>query len=229
MWKNKRKAITFSFDDGVTQDVRLVEMFNKLGLKCTFNLNSACFGVSGNLKCCGKVVNHNKVKAEDVKEIYKGHEVACHTLTHPDLTKLDDKAVIWQIEEDRKALEDLCGYRVRGMAYPCGTFDDRVVKLIKENTPILYSRTTQCTYDFKTEGDLLKLKATCWFGDERIFSLAEKFIEDNSGENLLFYIWGHSYEIDADNPTWEKFEELCKYLSDRADVFYGTNSQVLLK
>ena len=229
MWENKKKAVTFSFDDGVTQDVRLVEMFNKYGLKCTFNLNSACLGESGSVKCCGKVVNHNKVKAEDVKEIYKGHEVACHTLTHPDLTKLDDKTVIWQIEEDRKALEDLCGYKVRGMAYPNGTFDDRVVKLIKENTPILYSRTTQCTHDFKTEGDLLKLKATCWFGDERIFTLAEKFIEDNSGENLLFYIWGHSYETDADNPPWEKFEEFCKYLSGHADVFYGTNSQVLLK
>ena len=76
---------------------------------------------------------------------------------------------------------------------------------------------------------LLKLKATCWFGDERIFTLAEKFIEDNSGENLLFYIWGHSYETDADNPPWEKFEEFCKYLSGHADVFYGTNSQVLLK
>lgn len=70
-------------------------MFNKYGLKCTFNLNSACLGESGSVKCCGKVVNHNKVKAEDVKEIYKGHEVACHTLTHPDLTKLDDKTVIY--------------------------------------------------------------------------------------------------------------------------------------
>lgn len=32
MWENKKKAVTFSFDDGVTQDVRLVEMFNKYGL-----------------------------------------------------------------------------------------------------------------------------------------------------------------------------------------------------
>ena len=71
MWENKKKAVTFSFDDGVTQDVRLVEMFNKYGLKCTFNLNSACLGESGSVKCCGKVVNHNKVKAEDVKEIIK--------------------------------------------------------------------------------------------------------------------------------------------------------------
>ena len=34
------KALTFSYDDGVEQDRRLVELFNKNNLKCTFNLNS---------------------------------------------------------------------------------------------------------------------------------------------------------------------------------------------
>ena len=37
---NKLKAITFSYDDGVTQDIRLVELLNKYNLKSTFNLNS---------------------------------------------------------------------------------------------------------------------------------------------------------------------------------------------
>ena len=39
MWNGKNKAITFSFDDGVTQDKRLVEMLDKYGLKATFNIN----------------------------------------------------------------------------------------------------------------------------------------------------------------------------------------------
>ena len=29
MWNGKKKAVTFSFDDGVTQDIRLVEILNK--------------------------------------------------------------------------------------------------------------------------------------------------------------------------------------------------------
>ena len=36
----KNKILTFSYDDGVTQDIRLVELFNKYGMKCTFNINS---------------------------------------------------------------------------------------------------------------------------------------------------------------------------------------------
>ena len=41
------KYVTFSFDDGVTQDKRLIELLNKYGLKATFNLNSSLFGLKG--------------------------------------------------------------------------------------------------------------------------------------------------------------------------------------
>ena len=44
--QEKRKAITFSYDDGVTQDIRLIELMNKYGLKGTFNLNSELLGKS---------------------------------------------------------------------------------------------------------------------------------------------------------------------------------------
>jgi peptidoglycan/xylan/chitin deacetylase (PgdA/CDA1 family) len=39
MWNGKKKAITFSFDDGVLQDIRTIEILDKYGLKATFNLN----------------------------------------------------------------------------------------------------------------------------------------------------------------------------------------------
>jgi hypothetical protein len=38
--KGNKKALTLSYDDGVTQDRRLVQIFNKYNLKGTFNLNS---------------------------------------------------------------------------------------------------------------------------------------------------------------------------------------------
>ena len=44
-YMDKSKFLTFSFDDGVTQDVRLIELFNKYGMKATFNLNSELLGM----------------------------------------------------------------------------------------------------------------------------------------------------------------------------------------
>ena len=40
MFNGLMKAVTFSYDDGITQDQRLIEIFDKYGLKSTFNINS---------------------------------------------------------------------------------------------------------------------------------------------------------------------------------------------
>ena len=39
----KAKALTLSYDDGMRQDMRMVEILRPAGIKCTFNINSGCF------------------------------------------------------------------------------------------------------------------------------------------------------------------------------------------
>ena len=147
MWNGKNKAVTFSFDDGVTQDRRLVEIFNKYGLKATFNLNSELFDHKNSYVWNGILTPHNTISASEVKGLYEGHEVAAHTLTHPNLTTLDEEEIIYQVEKDRENLSALCGYEVVGMAYPCGGVnnDERVANIIRENTGIKYARTITFT------------------------------------------------------------------------------------
>ena len=133
MWNGKKKAVTFSFDDGVTQDIRLIEMFDKYGLKCTFNLNSGFLGLDGTLDRNGRTVRHDKIAKDRIKEVYGGHEIAVHTLTHPFLPSLDEDEITRQVETDRLNLSEICGYEVKTMAYPCGgeNNDDRVAEIIK--------------------------------------------------------------------------------------------------
>lgn len=66
MWDGKTRALTFSYDDGVTQDVRLIKLFDKYGMKATFNLNSSLLGKDGELLREGNTVRHDKVKAEKI-------------------------------------------------------------------------------------------------------------------------------------------------------------------
>ena len=232
MWNGKKKAVTLSFDDGVTQDIRLVEILNKYGLKGTFNLNSARLGSEGDIWKTDKGdVVRAMLKSEQVAQLYAGHEVAVHTLTHPNLTTLEDKEVIRQVDEDRKALSALCGYPVVGMAYPCGGVnnDERVAALIKNNTPIAFSRTITSTYTFELQKEnLLRFNPTLHFLDARTKETIEKFLNLQTDEPQLLYIWGHSYELDYEESRWQRFENLCKMLAGREDVFYGTNKEVLL-
>ena len=97
MFSGKMKAVTFSYDDGVTQDIRLIDLFNKYSLKATFNINSEKLGLQEILDVGGGVqVNHFKVAAQDVKSVYEGHEVAVHTLTHPNLTQLEEAEDVYK-------------------------------------------------------------------------------------------------------------------------------------
>ena len=228
----KLKAVTFSYDDAVTQDRRLIEIFNKYGLKCTFNINSGLLATGGSLVREDVTVAWAHPRGCELRRIYEGHEVAAHTITHPCLTRLPDSEVIREIEEDRLALSDIMGYEVVGMAYPGGggdAYDDRVVDLIKSHTGIRYARTTVSTHGFDVQEDLLRFKPTAYHHREfdKCFELAREFIERESTTPEIFYIWGHAYEFDIHN-TWAKMDELCRLLSGRDDIFYGTNKEVLL-
>lgn len=231
MWNGKKKAVTFSYDDGVTQDIRLVEIFSKYNLKATFNLNSELLGKEGSLIRNGGVrVAHTKVSAQDVRSVYDGHEVAAHTLTHPALCTLSDEEVVREVEEDRLALSALCGYEVLGMAYPGGgvNHDARVERLIREKTGIRYARTTDASGSFAPQADRFAFAPTVYHLDtDAMFALGETFLASESEAPQLFYIWGHSYEFDAWD-FWERFEDFCRMISGRDDIFYGTNREVLL-
>lgn len=227
----KKKAITFSYDDGVTQDIRLIELLNKYGLKCTFNLNSELLSQKGMLIREGQRISHYKVHPQDVKDLYDGHEVAVHTLTHPNLTQRDDAEVIRQVETDRLNLSRLVGYEVVGMAYPCGGVnnDDRVAELIKQNTGVRYSRTITTTGSFDLQENLYRFNPTAFHLDfDELMRLGTSFIELKPETPKIFYIWGHSYEMDYGADYWVKLEKFFKLISNKDDIFYGTNKEVLL-
>lgn len=229
MWNGKKKAITFSFDDGVTQDKKLIEILNRYGLKATFNINSGFFGGKNELIRNGVSVRHDKIEKEEIPVVYAGHEIAVHTKTHPFLPKLPDNEVIAQVQEDHETLSDLIGYKIAGMAYPCGgqNHDKRVERLIREHTPCRYARTIEATGEFSFPHDPYAWNPTVYFIDtDLMFERGKRFLSLESSEPALFYIWGHAYELDAWN-FWDRFEEFCQMISGKDDIFYGTNREIL--
>lgn len=231
MFCGKMKAVTFSYDDGVTQDLRMIDLFNKYGLKATFNLNSNGFGAVRSFRYGenkDKVYYRHIVHAEDVKYIYSGHEVAAHTVTHPDLTKLTEEEIIAEVNDDIAALSELVGYEITGLAYPCRTPDERVMDIVKNKTRARFARTTGATHKFALPSNLHRFTCTAGHNEgERLISLAKEFLEAQAEEPMLFSVWGHSYEFDY-TKQWDEFEEFCRIISGHDDVFYGTNSEVLL-
>ncbi len=230
---DKKKFLTFSYDDGVTQDIRLIELFNKYGMKATFNLNSELLGKDGALVREGVRITHIKNKKEDIKYIYAGHEVAAHTLTHPTLSQVDDAAeIIRQVEQDRLNLSDLCGYEVLGMAYPGGgiNYNDFAAETIKNHTGIKYARTTVSSHNFEPQDNLYQFKPSVYHHGEmdKMFEMGEQFLNLQTDVPQIFYVWGHAYEFDIHN-EWGRFEEFLQMMSGREDICYCTNLEALMR
>ena len=100
-----------------------------------------------------------------------------------------------------------------------GTFSDMTVEVLRDND-IAYARTTVSTGNFSIPTDWLRMPATCHHNDERLFDLADKFVngQPNGWDTpWLFYVWGHGYELDIFN-TWDKFETMIKTIAEAAEA-----------
>ena len=104
---DKSKILIFSFDDGVKQDVPFVELLNKYGMKCTFNMFSApMMSESG-----------EGIKPHELPTLFAGHEIAAHAHNHPHLERMPLAAQYDQIIKDREILEPHYGKIIRGRAH----------------------------------------------------------------------------------------------------------------
>ena len=218
----KRKVLTLSYDDGVIFDRKLIEILDKNGIKCTFNLNSGLFCDNG-----GKESWNRRFTREDAIALYKdsGHEVAIHTLTHPHLEYMDSSGMIYEITKDRENLERDFGTIVRGMAYPFGTYNSEVVKVL-EMCKVAYARTVEPTRKFTLPDNWLILNPTCHHNNPDLMELAKRFVENKSKSGVfMFYLWGHSYEF-HDNDNWNIIEEFAEYMGGKDDIWYATNIEI---
>lgn len=217
----KKKALTLSYDDGITQDLQLVPMLNQYGIKCTFNLNSG-IQTHENVFTCGEV-EVRRMDPEGLPALYKGHEVAMHMVHHPWPTKLSDAQLRQEVNDDRAAHEKLFGCPVNGMAYPFGDYDDRVIAILRD-CGVKYARTVVSTSAFTLPEEWLAWHATCHHIDANFTELADRFL-DCDEELALFYLWGHSYEFTVDD-NWALIEAFCRKISGKADIWYATNMEI---
>lgn len=214
----KAKALTMSYDDGKIQDERLVAIFNRYGIRGTFNLNYGCMNQEG--------ANPPRIPKENVRELYRGHEIATHTLTHPSIARCPLSYAAEEILADRRGLEEITGGIVRGHAYPNGSYSEDIKHLFRQ-LGIAYGRVVPSSYSLELPEDPMEWYPTCHHNDARLMELAEKFAAFDKPQYLkLLYVWGHSYEFD-NNDNWNVIEEFCAYMGGRSDIWYATNIEII--
>ncbi len=216
----RNRALTLSYDDGRVFDRRLIDMMKEYEIRGTFNLNGVRYGGEKNDAFIG---------ADELNAVYDPAycEIATHAYTHPHLDRIPTSACMEEILSDRRTFETLTGRIVRGHAYPYGTYNDRVVGILRD-AGIVYARTTVSHHAFFLPEEWLLWGATCHHNDPKLDELADRFLDGTFRRNedgRLFYLWGHSYEFDALN-NWDRIEAFFRKVGGRDDVWYATNLQI---
>lgn len=210
----KHFAVTFSYDDGDKADRRLVDIFNNYGMKATFNLIPSRFD--------GKTV----VSSGELRSLYDGHEIACHSYSHPHLARLPLTGQSREIALGRLSLERLSGRLVRGMATPYGEKNDDTIVAMKA-AGMAYCRNAGVSGGLSVPADFLDWTPSCHHtgAPAVIEKFRNEWIHQPWQYGGLLFIWGHSFEFDrADN--WELAEQICSSLAGIDDVWFATNIEI---
>lgn len=226
----KAKAVTFSYDDGVPQDQRLAALFDKYGMKATFNFNCEC----------NRKFNFTK---EQIKELFlsKGHEIAVHGAFHRANGNLRPIEGIRDVLDCRLELEAKCDQIIRGMAYPdtgitqMGNFGNyEQIKNYLTELDIAYARTLGGDNNsFLVPQDFHAWMPTAHHDNPNIMKYIDEFLNLDISPAAyhakriprLFYIWGHSYEFDR-NDNWAHMEAICQKFAGNEELWFATNIEI---
>ena len=203
------KYFVFAIDDGTICDEKVSQIFDKFGIRATFNLNTGLqdFVWYKDDKPVRRL-NLNKYK-----NIYKNHEVSSHSLTHPWLTSLSDEDALQEVKSDVDNLERIFQREVISFSFPFEGFDEHTIGLVK-SVGVKNIILPEIDSSFLFPTDSFHIKVSSWNIDDALNKL-DDFINNKDAE--LFVFLSHSYDYEFDN-SYKKLERLCDILTKENNI-----------
>ena len=98
------------------------------------NSNFALVNYESNPKNCDNHVKKEFLTINELKEIsaLNNADIGSHTVSHPYLTRLNDREVMHELLDSKHFLEDALGKPIKLFAYPHGDYDKRIRDLVEE-------------------------------------------------------------------------------------------------
>lgn len=119
------KPVFITFDDGYKNNDNAFAIFQKLA-DANFKPKGTIFVISD------FIGRSNRLTKEDLKKMSDSgfFSIQSHTATHPDLTKIDNYE--YELKGAKEKIEKVTGKPVFILAYPYGSFNNRVIEETKK-------------------------------------------------------------------------------------------------
>ena len=217
------RAFNITYDDGVTQDLRFVELMNRYGLKGTFNLNSELMrqGFAWTHPN-GMVVK--RLSPDTALWLYRGHEVASHTRTHPYLENLSPEELGEELGRDKADLEEMLGLPVAGFAVPFHYYGQEIADCARE-LGFEYARMSEFSHSYTPGTDWYYWKTGFYHIEPGLTAFVGGFL-DTEEELAVCQIVGHSYDLDTEG-LWDTMDAILRRVSGDGRVWSCTNLELV--
>ncbi len=190
------------WDDGIVNDIRLIEILRRHGARASFNLNPGQHGsVRQEVWRYKDTFPVDRLTWKELPSLYEGFTIANHTLNHPWASRIKTEEWRYEVTEGRRRLQDHFGQPVLGFAYPFGDRTEETGSIVAD-TGHLYARTCGKVTPCFPPRDPMDFAPDCHQSDPLFWTRYEQAKQEPGG---VFYFWGHSYEF-TNEEEWEAFE-----------------------
>lgn len=238
----KLRVVTTSWDDGDRSDLRLAEILRYREIRGTFYIP------------INPYLGRPALSHTELRELSsEGFEIGAHGVSHRLLWRLSSGDLAQEVRPCKPILEDILGREVRMFCYPCGRYDARVVRSLKDAgywgartvrmlatgfkfDPFEMPTTAQIIphprYNyFKNIARSRRLESLqiCLANISRIgnwLELSKKLFDSVFENGGIWHLWGHSHEIEKLD-LWDDLQEILDYVCRRKGVMYVPNCELI--
>mgnify|MGYP000603159414 CR=1 FL=1 len=199
-----RPLVTISFDDGwISQYQEALPLLERYKMPSTFYI------LTGSVDKPGYMTSKQILALEKA-----GHEIAAHTVNHPDLNTLPLSQAEVEISDSKQFLEKILGHSVLNFAAPYGSASYQVIQVVKKY--FKSNRVTSSGANTKNTLDLFRIKALAVSASMPLDTVV-RFLDEAVKNHTWAVLIYHQIDVSASQMSisHEEFESHLKEIQKR--------------
>ena len=203
----KSSAISYTWDDVCLSQLSIISpLFDK------HELNTSFFPIIENSNFRKKIFQYKDL-------IKNGHEVGCHTLSHPDLTTLNNSQLFHEIADAQDTIAKLFGYNFTTFIHPQSKTNAYIDSIIFKY--YLFTRISQKKQTFDRLIIALTQQSTCK-------SMMKIYNDQVKGKNKWLIFAGHGVDNDGYAPLRSSSLDSTLTILKKEDVLIDSFKNIAL-
>ncbi|MCL6414692.1 polysaccharide deacetylase family protein [Aestuariirhabdus sp. Z084] len=139
--KRSNSDILLTFDDGYCNNIGALESVTSAGFSATVFVITECIGRKSHWQPGNKALP--LLDKSEIRYLAEsGIEIGMHGFQHTDMTTIPPEALLKQLRDGKSKLEDSLGCEIKGLAYPYGCYNEKVIEIAKD-CKFHYAMTTE--------------------------------------------------------------------------------------